>query len=78
MLEDDQRFPTATFDLLESIPVLPEDLDGQHMANVQVKVLEIGELAGGERPKKIIRVCNAAAAEEESPSGLVLSSGWVL
>ena len=48
------------------------------MANVQVKVLEIGELAGGERPKKIIRVCNAAAAEEESPSGLVLSSGWVL
>ena len=67
--ENDPAYPLASFDVLDCIP----DLDGASpLVNVQVQVVEIGEVVSGERgPRKTIRVTNPSAVEDE-PSVLVL------
>ena len=69
VLENDERYPLASFDVLPTVPALPADLDSE-MANVQVVVLEVGEISSGNRCKRVVRVRDAGS-EEEGASGLV-------
>ena len=66
-------YPKAAFDVLPSMPTaLPSEPDVQ-MANVQVRVVDVGEASRGDRAKKMIRVTDAAE-EDSVESYLVLNS----
>lgn len=67
-------YPKAAFHVLPSMPTaLPSEQDVQ-MANVQVRVVDVGEASRGDRAKKMIRVTDAAAEEDSVESYLVLHS----
>ncbi|CAK9074381.1 unnamed protein product [Durusdinium trenchii] len=61
-------YPKAAFDVLPSMPTaLPSEPDVQ-MANVQVRVVDVGDVSGGDRAKKMIRVADAAAEDDSVES----------
>ena len=62
-------YPKAQFDFLEAILVLPAGMDDGQQINIQCQVLEVGEIAAGDRARKSIRVTDEMGEETDSAGG---------
>lgn len=75
-MEDNAAYPKAQFDLLEAIPVLPAGMDEGQQINIQCQVLEVGEIATGDRARKSIRVTDEMGEETDGAGALASQSGF--
>lgn len=69
-MEDDPAFPKASFDLLETIPVLPVGMEDGQQINIQCQVLEIGDVMG-DGSKRAIRVTDEMGEDTDAAGGVV-------
>ena len=76
VVEDNAAYPKAQFDLLEAIPVLPAGMDEGQQINIQCQVLEVGEIATGDRARKSVRVTDEMGEETDGAGALASQSGF--